>query len=207
MFREFFAATLCFTAISYASTDMKTTSSEEECPKGPKHMPTSVRYTSPKGIGYNTGYSTVEGFFSTPNILADAWIPFLDLRGHVFDNGYFAANAGLGMRYLSTSRVWGINSYYDYRNTNRQHYNQYSAGLESLGKVWDFRINGYLPLGAKQSAYYHTKFDFFQGNTMFLKSSRDFALKGANAEAGFHLDHFKQVPLYFAVSRTSRSIE
>ena len=157
-----------------------------------------VRYTSPKGVGYGTGYTTIEGFFSPPNILADAWIPFLDLRGHVFDNGRFAANAGLGLRYLSTSRVWGINSYYDYRNTNRQHYNQVSAGLESLGRIWDFRINGYLPVGWKQSPYYHTRFNFFQGNSMFLKSTRDFALKGANAEVGFHLDHFKQAPLYFA---------
>ena len=33
---------------------------------------------------------------------------------------------------------------------------------------------------------------------MFLKRTRDFALKGANAEVGFHLDHFKQAPLYFA---------
>ena len=116
----------------------------------------------------------------------------------MFDNGRFAANVGIGVRYLDTSRVWGFNTYYDYRNTNHQHYNQYSAGLESLGRVWDFRINGYLPFGRKQSHYFHTRFDSFRGNSMILKSVRDFALKGFNAEAGFHLDHFKQAPLYFA---------
>ncbi len=163
-----------------------------------RHNRVSARYTTPQGIGYNHGYTTLEGFFSPINLCRDAWLPFLDLRGHVFDNGKMAANAGLGVRYLANSRVWGVNSYYDYRNTHRQHYNQVAAGLETLGKIWDFRINGYLPVGWKQSRLYHTKFDLFEGHYMILRSSRNFAMKGANAEAGFHLDCFRQAPLYFA---------
>ncbi len=163
-----------------------------------RHNRVSARYTTPQGIGYNHGYTTLEGFFSPINLCRNAWLPFLDLRGHVFDNGKMAANAGLGVRYLANSRVWGVNSYYDYRNTHRQHYNQVSAGLETLGRMWDFRINGYLPVGWKQSRLYHTKFDLFEGHYMILRSSRNFAMKGANAEAGFHLDCFRQAPLYFA---------
>ena len=66
MFRKFLTAILCVKAASYAGTSVETASSDEECLNGPKHMRTSVRYTSPKGIGYSTGYSTLEGFFSSP---------------------------------------------------------------------------------------------------------------------------------------------
>src|SRR5579863_10638411 len=167
----------------------------QNCCKGPQHMRAHVRYTTPKGIGYNTGYATVEGFFA-PSI--NTWLPFVDLRGHVFDDGKFAANAGLGLRYLSTSRVWGVNAYYDYRNTKHRHYNQVAAGLESLGTIWDFRINGYLPVGKTHSHFFHNRFSHFKGHQLILRSSQDFAMKGVNAEAGIHVDHYKNAPLYFA---------
>ena len=99
---------------------------------------------------------------------------------------------------MGYSRVWGINGYYDYRNTNHQHYNQVSLGLESLGRIWDFRINGYLPVGNKTSPFFHTQFDRFKGHEMIISRKREFAMKGANAEAGFHVNTFKNVPLYFA---------
>ncbi len=168
------------------------------CKEGLEHIRLSARYTTPKGIGYKQGYSTLEGFFAPRTPFRGTWLPFLDLRGHIFDNGKFAANAGMGLRYLSKSRIWGINSYYDYRNTSRQHYNQVSAGLETLGKIWDFRINGYLPVGWKNSPRIHTRFDTFKGHRMLLRRSREFSLKGANAEVGLHVDHFKNAPLYFA---------
>lgn len=171
---------------------------ETDCVNGPQHMRVGVRYTTPKGIGYNTGYTTLEGFFATPNYIQENWLPFLDLRGHIFDNGKFAANAGLGLRYLTQSRIWGLNTYYDYRNTNNQHYNQISAGFETLGKIWDFRINGYLPVGKKEISVFSNSFAGFKGHYMLLHSYKKFALKGFNAEAGAHIDHFKKAPLYFA---------
>jgi hypothetical protein len=117
----------------------------------------------------------------------------------VFNSGKLAANAGVGMRYLTSSRVWGANAYYDYRNTTHQHYNQFSAGLESLGKIWDFRINGYLPVGDKASHVFGgPKFKKFQGHYMMLSRKREFAMKGANAEVGAHVDSIEHFPLYFA---------
>ncbi len=190
------AVTLCSTSFSNPNSSIETS---DYCGMSPRHNRVSARYTTPKGIGYNHGYTTLEGFFSPRSLCRDAWLPFLDVRGHVFDNGKLAANAGLGLRYLRNSRIWGINSYYDYRNTTHQHYNQFSAGLETLGRIWDFRLNGYLPVGWKQSPYYHTQFEAFKGNSLILRSARNFALKGANAEAGFHLDHFKKAPMYFAL--------
>jgi hypothetical protein len=171
--------------------------SEEKC-QGPRPLWASMRYTTPEGIGYKSGYTTVEGFFAFKTSLKDAWVPFLDLRGHVFDNGKLAANAGLGLRYIARSRVYGMNAYYDYRNTKQQHYNQVAAGLESLGRIWDFRINGYLPLGRKQSPFSHPKFVAFKGHSLLVKRDRHFAMKGANAEVGIHINHFENAPLYFA---------
>ncbi len=176
---------LCLSTVAYA----------EECEKGPKHFRVATRYTTPQGIGYNHGYTTLEGFFSLPRSQQE-FLPFLDLRGHIFDNGKFAANAGTGLRYLADSRLWGIYTFYDYRDTSSQHYNQASAGLETLGKIWDFRINGYLPWGKKE-VIHHAEFYSFQNHSMILNRKSQFAMKGANAEAGFHWDRFKQAPLYF----------
>ena len=91
----------------------------------------TARHIESKGVGYNQGYTTLEGFFSLPSMVDNVWFPFLDLRGHVFNNGKFAANAGLGLRYLSESRVWGVNSYYDYRQASHRNFSQYGLGLES----------------------------------------------------------------------------
>ncbi len=171
--------------------------SAEEYERSPRSMRVGVRHIENKGIGYPTGYTTVEAFFAPR---PDLWavMPFLDLRGHVFNNGQLAANAGLGLRYLTCSRVYGFNAYYDYRKTHKQHYNQVSAGLETLGRVWDFRINGYLPVGAKQSRFYHVEFDGLEGNSMYLSAKREYAFKGANAEIGLHVDSYRPIPLYFA---------
>lgn len=162
-------------------------------------MRIDVRHIEPNGIGYNKGYTTLEGFFSPTYSSFHRWIPFLDLRAHIFNDGKFAANGGLGLRYLSDSRVWGINGYYDYRNTHHQHYNQIGLGLESLGKFWDFRINGYLPVGKKTSHLYHVRFNKFKGNYLFVRRTEEFALKGADAEVGLHVDNLKAAPFYFAI--------
>ena len=168
---------------------------EEPAVYAPKPMRLLTRHIEGNGIGYNRGYTTIEGFFAPYQ--KGAWLPFLDLRGHVLNNGHLAANTGLGLRYLSTSRAWGINSYYDYRCTDHYHYNQVALGLESLGAMWDFRINGYLPVGGKASSFWGASFDRFQGNQMLISRKREFVLKGANAEIGAHIDHFEKFPLYF----------
>ena len=120
------------------------------------------------------------------------------MRGHVFNNGKLAANSGIGLRYVTGSRVWGANAYYDYRNTNHQHYNQISMGFEALGKIWDLRINGYLPVGDKASSFSRAKFQEFEGHHMIVTRKREFAMKGANAELGAHVKRFKNAPVYIA---------
>ena len=91
-----------------------------------------VKHREHNGIGYDTGYTTAQIF------AAPAWkngmLPFLDLRGHAFNDGRFAANAGVGMRFNWSNYTVGGNFYYDYREAKNIHPHQLAGGLEFLHK-------------------------------------------------------------------------
>src|SRR5690348_10439786 len=57
-----------------------------------------LRHIENKGIGYKTGYTTLEGFLAKD---WDRFVPFIDARGHIFNDGKWAANAGIGFRSLT----------------------------------------------------------------------------------------------------------
>lgn len=154
-----------------------------------------IRHIESEGIGYNQGYTTLETFLSKT---FSNWLSFADLRGHIFNNARFAGNAGLGLRYLSQQRVWGLNSYYDFRNSCHQFYNRWGLGLETLGQIWDFRFNGYLMFGHKTSKY-QAKFDHFSNHFMFLSRKREISMSGFNAEVGAHVNWLQRAPVYFAM--------
>jgi hypothetical protein len=171
--------------------------SRETCPDGKRHYRTTIRHIESGGIGYEDGYTTLEAFLASD---PSQWTvtPFLDVRGHVFNNGKWAANAGAGLRTLWKNRAYGINTYYDYRNTGRLHSNQVGVGLETLGELFDFRINGYLPVGTKISDPYDTAFRKFSGHHMILSQKYQSAMKGADAEFGFHFGKSKSFDFYAA---------
>lgn len=162
-----------------------------------EHNRTSIRHIEGGGIGYNHGYTTLEGFFA-PNPEQMDLIPFLDVRGHIFDNGEWAANTGLGLRRVVDNRIYGLNIYYDYRETKRSNFNQIGLGAESLGTCWDFRLNGYLPVGRKVDSPFGSDFGGFSGHYLLLRQKCHFAMKGVDAEAGYHLGHFRYFDLYAA---------
>lgn len=170
---------------------------EEFCGCEPKPMRMEIRHIEANGIGYKKGYTTLDFF------LGKSWedyLSFLDLRAHVFNDGKFAFNAGLGTRFLMNTRVRGVNLYYDYRNSAHQHYNQLGLGLEDLGVNWDYRINGYVPLGKTQShSFGPTLFSKFKGNELILKRKKDFAMYGVHAEVAYHFNKWGDVELYPAI--------
>jgi len=147
----------------------------------------NVRQIEGGGIGYGRGYTTLETFL-TPTYNFDTWLPFLDLRVHRFDNNKYAFNTGLGFRYFTPSNcmIWGLNAYYDYRQAQHKHFKQIGVGVEALGAQWDFRINGYIPVGSRKSHIYQIKFDEFEGHRLYVKAKREFDFGGANAEAAYH---------------------
>ena len=192
------AAVFSLLSISHVEGDgLKKDDKEPVCGRSAKPMRVTLRHIEPNGIGYNQGYSTIDGFFSLYNGW-DKWRLFLDTRLHIFNSGRPALNAGLGTRYVSNSRVWGANLYYDYRKTHRYHYNQITAGFESLGETWDFRLNGYAPVGRWSSSYYDVEFEKFKGNQAFVRQKYEYAFGGLNAEAAIHVVPSKNFPLYFA---------
>ena len=169
----------------------------ETCPPGPHHMRAAVRHIEAGGIGYQNGYTTFEMFLaSDPN----SWrvMPFLDLRGHVFNDSQGALNTGIGVRGMYGCRAYGANIYYDYRTTHRKSYNQIGAGLETLGSLWDLRINGYFPVAGTVSKGYHLQFDSFQGNSLLVNRKFQYAMTGFDAEAGFHFGKVKDFDFYAA---------
>jgi hypothetical protein len=150
----------------------------EECEIETDPFRLTLKHIESKGIGYPIGYTTMGVFYGSTEAWRDPWIPFLDLRGHLFNNGRSAINAGVGIRMIA-SRVWGAYGYYDYRRTFHTHYDQISFGLESLGRIWDFRLGAYIPFGIKVR-------------------KEDVALQTFTAEAAIHVNSFKGAPLYFA---------
>ncbi|MDR3624109.1 MAG: inverse autotransporter beta domain-containing protein [Chlamydiales bacterium] len=163
----------------------------------PQHMRAGVRHIEGKGVGYNTGYTTIETFLA-PSPQEFPTLPFVDLRGHIFDDGRWAANGGCGVRSWIGSRIYGLNVYYDYRNSKRSNYNQVSCGIESLGSVWDFRWNGYFPVGSRKSRGFDLGYDTFAGNSLYLTRKFEYALTGSNAEVGTHFARFRGISFYAA---------
>ncbi len=161
---------------------------ELECISPFHIMHANFRHTESKGVGYSDGYTTLEIF--GVYALHAYFMPFLDLRGHVFNNGKLAGNFGLGERSLISSidHTFGLYLYYDIRQD--EHHltaNQLSPGIELVGKRMEYRINAYFPLGRSTSHGYHHKFSHFQGNQIFYQQSKKFAMTGADAEIGSHL--------------------
>lgn len=166
-----------------------------------------IKHIEAKGIGYNQGYTSLDGFFTS---MWNNFVPFLDLRAHVFNNGRWAANAGLGTRYIFDPCQWmvGGNVYYDYRSTKHGHYHQIGAGAEAFYDRFEAHLNGYLPVGQKRRMtkkhIESVSFKGFSGNYILQNehydNSFEGAMKGFNGEVGAHIaGDRKCYDLYFGV--------
>ena len=150
-----------------------------------QHYRMGLRHIEAGGIGYDNGYTTLEGFFA-PSPDTSTIMPFLDVQGHGFNNGQIATNFGVGIRKLMGCRVFGANVYYDFRNTENSNYSQMGFGIESLGKRWDFRVNAYVPIERNIIPSGPFEFVEFSENNMMISQNYAFAMKGANANFGVH---------------------
>lgn len=137
----------------------------------------SLGYTSKRGIGNNSGFTTLQALI-TPDYVLPGVQAFTDLRGHIFDQGRFAGNAGAGLRYSlpDEERILGGNIYYDFRNTARfkhKTFQQIGFGFEFLTYNWDIRGNAYCPFGSRKShCHPHGKFNVcFGGGDLELGTS------------------------------------
>lgn len=154
-----------------------------EC-RSPFHMMhVAIRHTEARGVGYHDGYTTLEGYgIHNHN---SYFMPFLDLRGHVFNDGKLAGNIGLGARSVipKINHFLGVYCYYDVRQDNHGlTVNQLSPGIELISKRMEYRMNGYFPVGNNKSRRFNYAFDRFNGHHILLRYKRKSALTGGDAE-------------------------
>ena len=142
------------------------------------------------------GFGNVRNYWTLDVLVAPLFkpgriLPLLDVRWHEFsddrESNRFAANVGLMARYIPESRcapLIGANLYYDYRHsTIDKGWNRWGAGMEVLGKRWDFRLNGYFPIGDKLHMHKCT-FDDFEGDFTMTQRKYEFMYTGFNADIG-----------------------
>jgi parallel beta-helix repeat protein len=157
------------------------------------------------GIGYTTSGAGFDGFTRF-----DAFIPILQTPGSrltfvegrlLLDNDTnFGGNLVLGHRFYSSSRIFGGYLAYDSRDTGSSRFHQLGAGVESLGEIWDFRANAYLPIGdtRQQVGFSRSSSDpiftdpVFAGNALLFPGQQEHlefrqyeaALGGVDVEVG-----------------------
>lgn len=127
------------------------------------------------------------------------WLPFIDARGYYFQNDRWAANAGVGLRYiLENDYILGVNGYYDYLEGQRHSaFHRAGLGLELLTCHFDIRINGYFPIqttNTKSWSLYTVDTETVYWNY------REFAVRtGFDAEIGTHLFDWGNFSTYAAI--------
>ncbi len=150
---------------------------------------------------FGTDYTTVAMLLASDYVQGSV-MPMIDLRAHHFDNNRYAANVGVGGRYIPHTDTFcellGFNAYYDYRQGVQGHYNQVGLGIEVLGKRWEFRANAYFPIGIKR---HKTKCEFrdFSGGFFAVNRRCEFTAYGYNAEVGYYPINGHTFSLYTAI--------
>jgi hypothetical protein len=149
-----------------------------------------------KGIGYDRGYTDLSIVFA-PEYRVGHYLSLISLRGVVFDDGKFAANAAYIGRYLPSAfcEVFGFNLSYDFREGRHGNFNQVSGGFEVINRRWDLHLNGSAPVGTRT----HTKtcvFDDFIGPFREVCHQNEAAQYFVDGSLGYYMVNGKNFQLY-----------
>jgi hypothetical protein len=143
-----------------------------------------VGYACGRFIGIKDHYQEVGVFMAHRSSVA--WLPFVDVRGYHLGKRSWAANACVGIRVPHSSRIVGVNLYYDFYKRHRD-FNRLGVGVESLGRQWDFRLNGYLLVGPRTHHSHLHVFDSFIGSFRATCREVEYAFNGLDAEIGSYI--------------------
>lgn len=167
-----------------------------DCFHGPAPEHIGLSHTEGNGLGYSKGYTSLELFLSQP-LCQNQIIPFVDLRGHIFNDGKYATNSGIGLRWLNecAAQVLGVNFFYDSLKTSHRPYHQVSFGLEALNETWDFHLNGYFPVGHKKTHLFAFNYDLTSSG-FILVGKEQLAMRGVDFEADYHFCTSEYFDLY-----------
>lgn len=165
----------------------------------------SVSLAAPVGEEKWGAHIDIEGKGGTDRNLgeADLFLPlsqdartlvFADIRTRIDDQSSREGNFGLGVRHMLESG-WNLGGYgyFDRRRSEYDNYfNQVTVGAEALSQDWDFRVNGYLPVGRK--SYNEESFNTAEvsGSSIIFRGGEERSLGGFDAEIGW------RVPLFAA---------
>jgi hypothetical protein len=143
------------------------------------------------GPGYDEPFFSIEGFVPLSQN-SGSTLTFLEGKALILTNSTVGGNLVLGQRFYSASQNHIIGGYlaYDFRDTGNNFFHQIGAGFERLGDDWDFRINGYLPLGERRREVSETLTNpRFQQNFLLLDREEEFeaSAAGFDIEAGGRL--------------------
>lgn len=165
--------------------------------------------------GYTGSHTFADGELMVP-IVADMQQNFYG----VLEGGFGVKNiesefggAGLGYRFLTNqnSRILGFYALGDYLNTEaRNGFWSINPGVESLGELWDFRLNGYIPVSERKKKENEqqffasdrglSQFEFFQGHDFFDQlinvTSSEKDGYGADAEIGRKIPELSNLKLF-----------
>ena len=138
-----------------------------------------------RGLGFEGSYFSLGGIAPlTTDMLDGTW--FFDGRGHVSTGqGQFFGNFGIGRRgYFDPFRsIIGLSGWYDYDGDAYVGYghsfNQLGVTGEMFNEFFDFRINGYMPVGT--NTFLLSPNEFYQHNILVLNGI-DSALTGFDSK-------------------------
>jgi hypothetical protein len=150
-----------------------------------------VDYTAGRGIGFDRGYTTAGLFILLDNCNKySSLFPYVDAKGHILNSGQKGCSVGIGARYQAPSidKILGLNVYYDWLHQRQHNFHQVGLGVEFLGQCWDFRANGYFPVGKDKKTHFEAD-DYTEG--YFLRYIRyRKALTGGDMELGWTIKEF-----------------
>ncbi len=146
----------------------------------------SLSHTEGNWLDNHEGYTSIGTFSELPFFETCSFTPFIDVRGHFFNDGKTAANVGIGFRFQKEGRseIFGVNAFYDFREASWNHiFHQAGIGFEYLTPCADFRLNAYLPLGSSL-AHSSTKVFQYEGGYRASAKSQRLSYGGADFEMG-----------------------
>jgi hypothetical protein len=135
-----------------------------------------------------------------PGFGAGAFVPFLLGDGTLFyadgwlnyqPEGSVAGSIGMGVRQEAGNWVLGANGYLDYLHSSQDFgYAQLGAGLEAISQHWEFRLNGYAPIGDTANAVDAASRVGIANGQFVANQGYEVALYGLDAEVGFRMPVF-----------------
>ncbi|NET56417.1 MAG: hypothetical protein F6K47_09660 [Symploca sp. SIO2E6] len=204
---------ILITGMSYSPVAAQTTETETAPPETTGSA-ADLEITPRVGTGYNSSAAGHDGFGRFESFVPLFQNPgkdllFLEGRFLLDNSANLGGNVLLGYRAFNPelNRTFGGYVGYDNRDTGTRTFNQIGLGLESLGEIWDFRLNGYLPVGdtrqvvasnTVESNLQLTGDPFFQGNSLLLPVNgtfqtttiREAAMSGLDLEVGAKITEF-----------------